>query len=263
MTKPIYRHLADLSWRSYKRKLLIQRITQMTVVPDVLPAIDPIVSTSLSFGKKKVPHGDFVDSLISERAPDIVIQPYNPGERLVTIAVVNPDVPNVAKDGFDYRCHFLASNIRISPTDTFVSLGRLDPETQVILPWLPPYAQKGAPYQRMSVFVLEQPASEASIATEPSDDTTPTTTSSSRTHPLSLPPIKASPRYTKRDNFILRSLVSKYRLHPVGVDLFRCRWDEGTQEVMQRAGVVGADVEFRRKRVEPLPYRRLKAERYR
>lgn len=252
--------------------------TQMNVVPDILPAIDPSVSTSLAFGRKNVQHGDFVPSATSEHPPTLTIQPYSPGAKLVTIAVVNPDVPNVAKDGFDYRCHFLASNIPISPTTTFVDLGALDPESQIIQPWLPPYAQKGLPYQRLGIFVLEQspfeifddsPAAASSspnnASPSPSDNLTdfppptPTTTSST----LNLGAIKAKGHYTKRENFILRSFSSKYRLVPIGVDLFRTKWDEGTAGVMERAGIVGSDVEFKRKKIEPLPYQRLKAERYR
>ena len=43
MNKPIYRHLADLKWRSHSRQILMQRINQMDVVPDILPAVDPTV----------------------------------------------------------------------------------------------------------------------------------------------------------------------------------------------------------------------------
>lgn len=50
---------------------------------------------------------------------------------------------------------------------------------------------------------------------------------------------------------------------PFGVHLFRTQWDDGTAGVMQRAGIPGWDVEFKRKRIDPLPYKRLKEERYR
>ncbi|KAK4546367.1 hypothetical protein LTR36_002044 [Oleoguttula mirabilis] len=247
LNKPIYRLLADRQWRSYRRTLLLQRITQMNVVPDVLPAIDPVVSTALSFAGKRVQHGDFVDSRMSELAPSLQIQPYDKGKRLYTVVVVNPDVPNVQKDAFDYRCHFLASNIEISPTDTRVRLGLLGEEGQVILPWLPAYGQKGAPYQRMSMFVLEQAKSEGGGEFQTID----------------VAAVKAGGKYTQRHGFNLRSFVDKHLLKPVGVDLFRTKWDEGTAGVMQRAGIVGWDVEFKRKRVEPLPYKRMDSVRYR
>ncbi|KAK3703456.1 mitochondrial 54S ribosomal protein YmL35 [Vermiconidia calcicola] len=245
MNKPIYRSLANQSWRNYKRKVLLQRITQMNVIPDILPFIGPTVSTSLSFGRKKVPHGEIVESTLSERAPSMELQCFDKGERLVTIAVVNPDVPDVEKDGFGYRCHFLASNVRLSPTETGVDFASLHDESQVIIPWMAPYVQKGLQYQRHAIFILEQPSS----PTEP-----PT--------PLDLTEIKKQARYTNRDGFKLRSFADRYRLRPVGVDLFRAVWDEGTAGVMERLGVSGGDVEFKRKRVEPLPYKRLKGERF-
>ena len=249
MNKPIYRHLSNTSWRAYRRPLLLQRITQMTIIPDLLPAIDPIVSTQLTFAGKKHQHGDVISSLTSEKPPVLNIQSYEKGERLYTIAVVNPDVPSVAIDGWEYRCHFLASNIRLSPTDTRVDLGKLDSSAQVILPWLPAYAQKGLSYQRMSLFVFEQtPSSDVSAPSHQS---------------LDVPAIKDAGKYTERRNFILRSFADRFALKPVGVDLFRTQWDEYTAGVMKRAGIPGWDVEFKRKRVEPLPYQRRSSERYR
>ena len=252
MNKPIYRHLADKKWRSYKRQVLVQRLTQMNVVPDVMPAIDPVVSTTLMFGRRKVQHGEIVDSRVSEIAPAINIQPYDAGERLYTIAVIDPDVPNVETDGYDFRCHYLASNIRISPTETMVRLGDLSAESQVILPWLAPYSQKGIPYQRLALVIMEQPAREAAA-----DAAGP------RSQEIDVAKIKAAKRYTKRHNFILRSFATTQRLKPVGADLFRTTYDEGTAGVMERAGIPGGDVEFKRKKVEPLPYKRLKGSRYR
>jgi len=38
--------------------------------------------------------------------------------------------------------------------------------------------------------------------------------------------------------------------------LFRTKWDEGTAGVMARAGIEGANVELKRVKVEPLPYKR-------
>ena len=239
MNKPIYRHLAYTQWCSYKRKILMQRLTQMNAVPDVLPSIDPSVSTQLRFGRKKVQHGDFVPSRTSEQAPNLRVQVYDAGERLVTVAVVNPDVPDVENDEFERRCHFLATNIKLSPTVTEIDLASLHPGTQVLQPWLPAYAQKGLPYQRMCVFILQQPTSA-----------------------LDLAEIRQDERNTTRENFNLRGFARVNRLKPVGADLFRTQWDEGTTGVMRRAGVVGADVQFKRKRIEPLPYKRLKGERF-
>lgn len=231
MNKPIYRFLADRKWREYRRKILVQRITQMKVVPDVLPHVDPTVDVKLSFGRRPVQPGEFVESRVSASPAKLTVQPFEKGEKLVTIAVVDSDVPNLETDGFDYRCHFLAANVPISPTDTIVNLEKLSAESQVLLPWLPPVAQKGSPYHRLSVFVLEQKDQK----------------------PLDLAEVG---KKVQRDDFRLRGLETRHQLKPIGAHLFRSQWDEGTAEVMDKAGIEGADIEFRRRRIEPLPYKR-------
>lgn len=231
MNKPIYRFLADRKWREYRRKILVQRITQMKVVPDVLPHVDPTVDVKLSFGRRPVQPGEFVESRVSASPAKLTVQPFEKGEKLVTIAVVDSDVPNLETDGFDYRCHFLAANVPISPTDTIVNLEKLSAESQVLLPWLPPVAQKGSPYHRLSVFVLEQKDQK----------------------PLDLAEVG---KKVQRDDFRLRGLETRHQLKPIGAHLFRSQWDEGTAEVMNKAGIEGADIEFRRRRIEPLPYKR-------
>lgn len=235
MNRPIYRYLADRQWRSYKRLLLMQRITQMHVVPDILPFLDPVAEVALAFGSRVVPPGEFVDSRVSEIPARLRVQVFDKGERLVTVVIVDPDVPNEATDGFEFRCHFLAVNVPISPTSTSISLARLGEQTA--LTWLPPFAQKGAPYHRLSIFILQQAPGK-------------------KFHVDAMKKIK-------RDGFNLRSFKDRYALTPVGVNLFRSRWDEGTDGVMERGGIEGADTEFERKKPQKLPYKKKDGARYR
>ncbi|KAF2180899.1 PEBP-like protein [Zopfia rhizophila CBS 207.26] len=241
MNKPVYRYLADQKWRKYKRLILEQRIYQFNIVPDILPALDPVADVDLAFGRRKVAPGDFVDSLVSESMPRLKVQTFDQGEKLVTVVVVDADVPIPEKNGFTYRCHFIASNIPISPTQTSIPLNQLDQTRKVFqkkaadkniaLPWLPPWANKGAPYHRLAVFVMEQSEAKA----------------------LDVSAIGK----TKRDGFVLRSFMDKLKLTPIGITLFRTKWDENMAGVMQRAGLGDqVTVEFKRKRVEPLPYKR-------
>ncbi|KAI9737992.1 MAG: hypothetical protein M1834_009362 [Cirrosporium novae-zelandiae] len=234
MARPIYRFLADRKWRERDRPILMQRIETMFIVPDILPSIDPTVEVKLTFTHRAIPPGEFVDSLVSEKAPPrLQIQPFVGGEKLVSVVVLDSDVPNVEKDGFDYRCHYMAVNIPISATKTYAPLPKLNPDSQVILPWLPPHAQKGSPYHRLTTFILEQhnnaPIKERTIKTL---------------------------KHIKRDNFILRRFLDKQKLNPIGAHLFRTQWDEEMADVMKRAGIEGADMEFKRKRGEKLPYKR-------
>ncbi|OCK76981.1 PEBP-like protein [Lepidopterella palustris CBS 459.81] len=247
MNKPIYRYLADRKWRQHKRMVLMQRVTQMNLVPDVLPKIDPVADVDLAFGRRNVQPGEIVDSRVSEMVPRLRVQVFDKGERLVTVVVVDADVPVPEKDMFTYRCHFIASNIPLSPTNTSVALSRLDPKVDVskeappkhiALPWSPPWANKGAPYHRLAVFVLQQAEGEivdtAKVA-----------------------------KNTKRDGFILRSFMDKHNLKTVGITMFRTQWDEGMAGVMERAGLGDqVNVVFKRKRVEKLPYKKKDPSRY-
>ncbi|KAJ5719342.1 hypothetical protein N7493_007797 [Penicillium malachiteum] len=232
MSKPIYRYLADRKWREYRRKILVQRITQMNVIPDVLAHCDPVVDTKIYFGKRQVQPGDYVLAKDSATAPKLDIQLFERGEKLVTIAVVDPDVPNVEADGFDFKMHYLAVNVPISAVSTKVDLAQLSTDSQVVLPWAAPVAQKGSPYHRLSLFVMEQKDSQ----------------------PLDFAAVKA--KETERENLLLRALQVRYHLKPIGAHLFRSQWDETTLEVMKQIGFSEADVELRRKKVEPLPYKR-------
>jgi large subunit ribosomal protein L35 len=225
MNKPIYRYLADKQWRKYQYKLITQRIEQLGIVPDVLAHFDPTADVRIAFRTRQVQHGEFVDSRISELPLRLKVQVFDKGERLVSVVVIDSDVPQVESDNFKSRCHFLATNIPISPSTTSIPLSQL-PASSIAIPWLPPFAQKGSPYHRYSVFLLEHaPGKE-----------------------LSLSDLQSIPR----DDFRLRSFKDKFQVKPIGMSVFRSEWDDGTAGVMARAGIEGADIEFKRKKVVAL-----------
>lgn len=146
MNRPIYRFLANREWRAQRRLLLMQRITQINVVPDILSHLDLVTEVKLAFRRRNVFSGDFVDSHISEFPARLRVQVYDQVERLISVMMMDPDISNEKKDSFDSRCHFLALNMPISPANRAVPLIRL--KSQTVLNWLPPTAQKGAPYHR-------------------------------------------------------------------------------------------------------------------
>lgn len=226
MNKPIYRYLADRKWREFQRLLIVQRINQLSVVPDLLPHFEPTAEVRVAFKQRNVQPGEYVDSRVSELPPRLKVQVFDKGERLVTVVVVDGDVPLLDKDSFMHRCHYLATNIPISPTQTSLPLSKAQ-ESQLVLPYIPPFAQKGSPYHRYSIFVLEQ-------------------------SPGKTIDVEALKKEVKRDEFSLRSFTRKNGVQPIGVGIFRSLWDDGTAGVMQRAGIEGADIEFKRKRIPAL-----------
>lgn len=240
LNRPIYRYLADRQWRQQRRLILMQRINQMHVVPDVLPYVDPIADVKMVFGRRNVQPGDFVDSRSSETPPRLSVQIFNRGQRFVSVVVIDPDVPNLETDGFDSRCHFVAVNIPLSPVATSISLSSIPEGAQVLRPWLPPYAQKGSPYHRLVLLVYEQEDFHELEADEME---------------------KLSARY--KEKFTLRSFTQNFRNQPIGVHLFRTIWDDDMAGVMQRAGIEGSNIELKRKKPEKLPYKKKDGARYR
>ncbi|KAI0403393.1 ribosomal protein YmL35 [Xylaria palmicola] len=228
MDKPIYRHLAEKKWRGLPYRVINQRIEQLHIVPDVLPKFDPVADVQLYFRRKKVESGEILDSLVTEVSPRLKVQVFNPGKRLVSVAVVDLDVPNAQTDSFDRRCHYLAANIPIAPNESSLPLGKVNKETQLAVPWLPAFSQMGAPYHRLAVFVLEQ-----------KDGAT-------------LDVAKLRELYSRRTGFSLKSFQDKFPLKAVGLNIFRTVWDENTAGVMARAEIPGADIQFKHKRVYSL-----------
>ncbi|KAI1341973.1 ribosomal protein YmL35 [Xylariaceae sp. FL0016] len=228
MNKTIYRHLAEKKWRGYPYRMITQRISQLNIVPDILPKFDPVANVEMYFRRKHVEPGEMIDSLMSEVSPRLRVQVFDAGERLVSVVVMDSDVPNAETDSFDRRCHYLAANVPISPDQPSLPLSKVNKETQLAVPWLPAFSQRGAPYHRLSVFILEQkPGQTIDIA-------------------------KLRELYSGRDGFSLKSFRDKFTLTPVGFNIFRTIWDDNTKAVMERAGIPGADIEFKFKRVYSL-----------
>src|SRR5690606_32494486 len=109
----------------------------------------------LYFRRLKVSPGARVNSLASEVPPRLRVQVFDKGERLVSVVVIDSDVPDLETDAFTKRCHFMGVNIPLSPSAGSIPFGKLAGDS-VAVPWLPAFANKGAPYHRLSVFVLEQ-----------------------------------------------------------------------------------------------------------
>lgn len=175
---------------------------------------------------------------MSEQAPTLHIQSFEGGEKVVSIAVVDSDIPNAKTDDFDSGLHALLANIKITPTKGEVNLNRPAEDPTMVIPWLPPSAQKGAPWHRLSIWILEHPDNQM----------------------IDVDSIK---KRCDRDTFNLRSFEGKYLVTPIGVTMFRTKWDEGTRDLMERHGIEGADIEYKKKPVTPMPYKKKDGARFR
>lgn len=242
MNKPVYRYLAHRKWNAMERKIIMQRIEQFHIVPDLLPKFEPTMDVKMTFRGYKVSPGAVLNSRMTETAPTLRMQVFDKGERLFSVVVMDSDVPDAETDSFSKRLHYLATNIPWDPTKTSLPLGKLGGESpsssssatsetgSLAVPWLPAFAQKGAPYHRLSVFILQH-----------NGNTT-----------LDTAKLKELYDGQGREDFSLKSFRDKFGLTPVGFNMFRSEWDDNTADVMARHGIPGADVEFKRQRVVSL-----------
>ncbi|KAK4704677.1 hypothetical protein P7C70_g1530, partial [Phenoliferia sp. Uapishka_3] len=114
MSKPVYRHLAERAWRKEgDLAILMQRVTQMSITPDLLPSISPIADVRIAIGGNTIVPGVFakpsevstnfarkpgsrlkIDPVQTREAPEIKVQVYHAEERLYTLLMIDPGESN-------------------------------------------------------------------------------------------------------------------------------------------------------------------------
>ncbi|GAA6028740.1 hypothetical protein JCM8097_007371 [Rhodosporidiobolus ruineniae] len=201
LSKPVYRHLAERAWRKEgDLAILMQRVTQMNVVPDLLPSVSPQADVRIQVGGSVVEPGSFVQPAQTREGIEVSAQVFHPEERLYTVLVIDPDVPDEINQSFTTFAHLLTPNIPLSSASSAIQLSSL-PST---LSYVPPHPQKGTPYHRYTVLLLEQP-SQLSLDAD------------------SLP----------REGFSAREFVEKHGLEARGVSFFRQVWDKDVSKIYE------------------------------
>lgn len=214
LSMPIYRHLAERTWSEKQLLLLMQRVTQMSVTPDVIPIISPTIDVRLKFpsrtrGQRKglFEVGEMMETTDSELMPEIEIQSFGDGERKFSLAIVDPDVPDESKDSYTSYLHYLQTDITLLPTQHAVEASN----GQVVHSYIPPHPHKGTPYHRYTVIVWEQP-------------TTP---------PQPNAPL-AGKHDIARSAFDAQHYAVQNGLHAVGINFWRQVWDAKVSPMMAR-----------------------------
>ncbi|KAF8707932.1 PEBP-like protein, partial [Rhizoctonia solani] len=208
LAQPIYRHLLEQKWRQTgPLDLLMERVHQMKVIPDLLAVFHPTVDLRISFGEETdVTPGVFLPVHSTMAAPSITAQPYHSEERLYTLLIIDPDVPDPSTKSFTTYLHAFQPNISLSATKTQISL-TIAPETsETSLPYIPPHPQRGTPYHRYTTLLLPQ-SSELSV------------------NMSELP----------RENFDVRKAYKEYDFAVGGgIHMFRETWDETVGSVYKK-----------------------------
>lgn len=234
LSMPIYRHLDQRAWSEKPLLLLNQRVNQMNVTPDIIPFITPTVDLRLSFPGRTKGHragmfevGELLSSHDSEYLPTIEIQSFSSGDeqqQRYTIAIVDPDVPDVATDGFTSYLHYLQKDVILGATTIHVAADN----GAVTHTYIPPHPNRGTKYHRYTVLVWQQPAAQ----------------------PQPNAPLSGDHMFS-RTKFNAQHYAQQNGLHAVGINFWRQVWDSNVKTVMRGYPDAGYD--------DAINYRKIKA----
>ncbi|KAI9491041.1 phosphatidylethanolamine-binding protein [Zychaea mexicana] len=201
MERPVYRYLRQKQFEKAPRKQLLQRVTQMNVIPDLLPlGLVPTVEVAIQLKGQDgaVEPGVFTKPEQSIEAPKIDVTNFHTDKRLYTILLVDPDSPDVANKTYQQHCHWLITNVPLSATETTVAGG------DTVLDYVPPHPQKGTKYHRYTLIAYEQPNGGSD---------------------------KVDIKADKREGFDVKAFAQTHGLQPRGVSFFRQVWDETVSSI--------------------------------
>ncbi|KAJ1910527.1 mitochondrial 54S ribosomal protein YmL35 [Tieghemiomyces parasiticus] len=165
LTVPVYHYLTQRQFANEYLPILEQRITQMFVVPDLLPpsSVHPefkleAIYPSSSEATEATPFtvGVILQPTNTVPTPKVVATPFHTDQRLYTLVMVDPDSPNQETHSYDQRCHWLLTNVSLSVTQPAVN-DTAASGAETILDYIPPHPARGTKRHRYVFFLLEQP----------------------------------------------------------------------------------------------------------
>ncbi|KAG5722241.1 hypothetical protein E4T56_gene3893 [Termitomyces sp. T112] len=235
MTNPAHRHLVEHKWRKDgDLDLLMERLHQMHVIPDVLPDLRPTIdvhvvaqTTSRERVQTKkmrttVVPGTFLLPGQTVKPLHVYANVFHTDTRLYTMLLVDPDVPDEENQTFRTYLHWLKPNIPLSAT----TRGRIDLDGHT--PYIPPHPQQGTPYHRYVLLLLPQP---------PLDGVTHSLNAEARAEPgvptsttLDIPPVEPA----ERANFDVRAFVQRWGLDTIpggGAHMWREVWNSRVSKI--------------------------------
>jgi large subunit ribosomal protein L35 len=108
MSQPVYRYMRQRQFEKAPKSKLMERLTQMNVIPDVLaPGLNPTVEVAVNLPEGQVEPGVFLKPEQSIQRPEIKITNFHTETKLYTLMMVDPDSPDVENKTYQQHCHLL------------------------------------------------------------------------------------------------------------------------------------------------------------
>lgn len=212
-TQPVYRWVLEQKWKEYGRMLTMQRLESLGVIPDTMPTLEPEVDVKLQFPCNNVETfvepGTILSSNVTCRPPSFDVTEFRESvDDLYTILIVDPDVPDVATDGYTTSLLWALKDVPASNSDTVIDAKKLtaNPGCELVS-YQAPTPEKNSGNHRISVWVYRQ---------------------SKKLGELSAP---------SRESFDIRQFASEHDLKAVGAHVWRSAWDRNTEKVREMYGL--------------------------
>ncbi|TFK18802.1 PEBP-like protein [Coprinopsis marcescibilis] len=234
MEIPSHRHLVEQKWRKDgDLDLLMERIYQMKVVPDLLPELRPSIDLRLAASVlpthvqkvKVVEPGAYLVPDQTIAPPRLYANVFHTDTRLYTLMLVDPDVPDESKASYGTYLHWLQPNIPLSATQTSQIL-EINNHTR----YIPPHPQQGTPYHRYTVLLLPQPPVDGHVFHYNRNTEARATPGVPTSQHLDIPVIPDAQRF----GFNVRAFCKEWGLSGKrggGFHLFRQIWDESVSKI--------------------------------
>ncbi|KAJ9089143.1 mitochondrial 54S ribosomal protein YmL35 [Entomophthora muscae] len=201
-TEPVFMYLKKQKWLDEESSLVEQRLTQMYILPDVLPpGVVLDAKLNVDFGGEVFP-GTKVDPATTQTEPKISIDCFHKEFKKYTLVMVDPDHPAPEIQNYREKFHWAICNISVNAASKEYVNG------DVLLKYIPPHPAQGTKFHRYTFVLLEQP-----------EDATPSTIQQA---------LEAS-------DATVRSLVEKHGFVARGLHFFRAEWSPAVSAIYKDA----------------------------
>ncbi|KAJ1680211.1 mitochondrial 54S ribosomal protein YmL35 [Spiromyces aspiralis] len=208
LSQPVYRYLKQKQWKERPLEVLMQRITQMYIVPDAIDPkklVIPSARLDLKFGglndEKPIEPGAVIPPELAREPPTLALTTFHEDTKHHTLLVADLDYPNEDAQTYNEKCLWMVTNIPANMhNEGEFALG------ETVIPYLAPHPARGTKRHRYAFIVYRQGES-----------------GDNRIDPSNL---KGLDRIVR-----LRDLATELDLQPIGVSFFRAEWNESVDDI--------------------------------
>ncbi|KAJ2082417.1 mitochondrial 54S ribosomal protein YmL35 [Coemansia sp. RSA 988] len=203
LSQPVYQYLKECAWRGRPLEILMQRLLQMFVLPDMLDPRDvgtPEVQLNIgASGNSVIEPGAIIDPASARDPLEIELVTLREDSRLHTLVMLDLDEPCEEQQSFREQFHWIVTNIAFSKNQVKADLST----GSVLLPYIPPHPAHGSPAHRYVVVAFEQ-GNDGQSRFDNAD--------------------------VSRD-MVMRDFIATHDLRIVGISFFRSSWDESVDDI--------------------------------